>query len=138
MAKKEKTTEDAVEKEVKTKAVKEETAKKAAKTKKAEKAVTAETKAEVKKSVKTANKETEEKAKAASPRCKKKKTEETVSEEFKGLSAYSEKKKPARPSKKKAPALKKVLIVASEATPFSSSGGLGDVAGSLPGAIKEK
>ncbi len=31
----------------------------------------------------------------------------------------------------------KVLFVASEATPFASSGGLGDVAGSLPAALKE-
>ncbi|HIW25892.1 MAG TPA: glycogen/starch synthase, partial [Firmicutes bacterium] len=31
----------------------------------------------------------------------------------------------------------KILIVSSEASPFIKSGGLGDVAGSLPKALKE-
>ena len=33
--------------------------------------------------------------------------------------------------------MKKILFVASEALPFASSGGLGDVIGSLPAAIAE-
>ena len=33
--------------------------------------------------------------------------------------------------------MKKILYVGSECTPFASSGGLGDVMGSLPKAVKE-
>ena len=34
--------------------------------------------------------------------------------------------------------MKKILFAASEAMPFAATGGLGDVIGSLPAAIKKK
>lgn len=34
--------------------------------------------------------------------------------------------------------MKKILFVGSEALPFAATGGLGDVLGSLPRALKEK